>query len=147
MPPSPFHNTNRVIYDDTDSGGVVYHATYLRFFEIGRTEMIRHWNSPYINLINRGFILPVTECYIRYKAPGYYDDLLITETALVKVKKISCRFNYRIVRAEKDNNQKEKLIAQGFTAHACVDPQGKLTPFPDDFAELLEKIMRAQEEK
>ncbi len=145
MPPLPFRIKTRVIYADTDAGGVVYHAAYLRFFESARTEMIRHWNYSYRDMVEKGLILPVTESYLRYKAPALYDDLLITETALVEVKKVSCRFNYRILRAAE--NAGERLLVQGFTTHACVGAQGRLRPFPAEFVRLLEQIIRSQNEK
>ena len=145
LPPKPFRTTNRVIYADTDAGGVVYHATYFRFFEIGRTEMIRHWGHPYSTMVESGYILPVTESYIRYKAPAFYDDLLITETALMEVKKVSCRFHYRVTR--ETPNGKTQLLALGLTAHACVDKGGKLCAFPADFTALMHQIIQAQAEK
>ncbi|MDX9835043.1 MAG: acyl-CoA thioesterase, partial [Desulfobulbus sp.] len=60
----------RVIYGDTDAAGVVYNANYLRYFEIGRTEMMRAWVLPYSAIEQLGFVLPVTETYLRFKAPA-----------------------------------------------------------------------------
>lgn len=117
----------RVLYGDTDSGGVVYYANYLRYFEAARTEFMREFVTSYRGLEDRGLILPVVECQARYKASAVYDDLLVVETCLVEVKKVSCRFNYRIVR-EAD----AKLCVQGYTVHAVVDRQGRLARFPDD---------------
>jgi len=74
----------RVIYGDTDAGGVVYNANYLRFFEIGRSEMMRAWAMPYREIEKQGFILPVTETYLRYKAPARYDDLLMATSPPVR---------------------------------------------------------------
>jgi len=124
----------RVIYGDTDAGSVVYNANYLRFFEIGRTEMMRSLGLPYSEMEQQGLILPVTETYLRYKAPAHYDDLLTIVVALMEVKKVSCRFHYRIVR-KKEN--KEQLLLKGFTNHACVNREGKLTPFPEQIRESL----------
>ena len=72
----------RVIYGDTDAGGVVYNANYLRYFEVGRTEMMRAWAVPYSEIEKRGLVLPVTESYVRYKAPALYDDLEVPGRAL-----------------------------------------------------------------
>ena len=63
----------RVIYGDTDAAGVVYNANYLRYFEIGRTEMMRAWALPYSAIEDLGCVLPVTEPYLRFKAPAAYD--------------------------------------------------------------------------
>ncbi len=131
-----FHTRYRVIYGDTDAAGVVYNANYLRYFEIGRTEMMRAWAMPYSDIEKMGCILPVTESYIRFKAPARYDELITIAASLVEVKKVSCRFHYAITRPTE--NGKEALLVKGFTAHACVDLTGKLTPFPQ---EVMDKII------
>jgi len=125
----------RVIYGDTDAGNVVYNANYLRFFEMGRTEMMRSRSLPYSRIEERGLILPVTETYLRFKAPARYDDLISIETSLVEAKKYSCRFNYRVTKTTEDN--REQLLAKGFTVHACISRDGKLTPFPDDLCQAM----------
>ncbi len=125
----------RVLYGDTDSGGVVYYGNYLRFFEAGRTEFMRANNLTYKSLEDKGYILPVVECYSRYKAPAKYDELIIIETSITDVKPISCRFNYRILR-RKD----EKLLVKGYTLHASVDKSGKLCKLPMDIVARLKKL-------
>ncbi|MBM9514122.1 acyl-CoA thioesterase [Desulfogranum marinum] len=132
----PIFRTNyRVIYGDTDAAGVVYNANYLRYFEIGRTEMMRAWAIPYSQVEQMGCVLPITESYIRFKAPARYDDLLTIATSLVEVKRVSCRFHYAIYRTEEGG--REQLLVRGFTSLACINAEGRLTAFPD---ELMEKI-------
>jgi len=134
--PEPIHRHKcRVLYGDTDSGGVVYYANYLRYFEAGRTEFMRDLVSSYKELEDMGYILPVVECYARYKASAFYDDLLIIETSLVEVKKVSCRFHYRITREGED-----KLLLTGYTVNAVTNRDGKLTKLPADFVERLKKV-------
>ncbi len=130
-----FKVTYRVIYGDTDAAGVVYNANYLRYFEIGRTEMMRAWALPYSAIEELGCILPVTESYLRFKAPAAYDDLITIATSLVEVSKVTCRFHYAISRDQE--GQRPMLLVKGFTSHACINRQGKLTPFP---AVVMEKI-------
>ncbi len=131
---TPIHqHRSRVLYGDTDAGGVVYYANYLRFCEAGRTEYMRDLVQSYRRLEAEGLILPVVDCRVRYKASARYDDLLLVETSLVEVKKISCRFNYRI------SNQENRLLALAYTVHAVVDARGKLTPLP---ADLLRRLLR-----
>ena len=137
---SIYRHTCRVLYGDTDSGGVVYYGNYLRFFEAGRTEFMRSHKLPYKKLEDDGFILPVVECYSRYKASARYDELLIIETSLIDVKPMACRFNYRILRRED-----EKLLVKGYTLHAVVDRAGKLTKLPMDIVARLKKISRETE--
>jgi len=140
-----YRTTCRVIYGDTDAGGVVYNANYLRYFETGRTEMMRAWALPYSEIEDQGLILPVTETYLRYKAPAGYDDLLTIATSLVELKKVSCRFHYRITRLREDG--REQLLVRGFTKHACVGRDGRLTPFPPAIRQRIESIFRRRDEQ
>lgn len=134
--PKHSHQTEcRVIYGDTDSGGVVYYANYLRFFEAGRTEILRANNISYRQLEEEGYILPVVECHTRYKASARYDDLLIIETSVQDVRNMSCRFNHKIMQAEN-----QQLLTKGYTIHACVDLRGKLIRFPAYFLEKLKLL-------
>lgn len=130
--------TCRVVYGDTDAGGVVYYANYLRYFEIGRTEYMRELVCSYRELENKGFILPVIESYCRYKASATYDDMLIIKTSLFEVKSVSCRFNYHIMR---DNGAASPtLLAKGFTVNAAVNRAGKLTRLPDEVFDRLREL-------
>ncbi len=128
--------TVRVLYGDTDAGGVVYNANYLRYFEIGRSELMREQVCSYSEIEKRGFLLPVTECWARYKAPAFYDDILIVETTVAEVNKLKCKFAYRVVRQEKDT-ERIKLLVKGYTVHAAITKEGILTQLPD---EILKKI-------
>ncbi|WP_310600331.1 thioesterase family protein [Desulfobulbus sp.] len=134
-----FTTTYRVIYGDTDAAGVVYNANYLRYFEIGRTEMMRAWAMPYSAIEELGCVLPVAESYLRFKAPAAYDDLLTIATSLVEVSRVSCRFHYAISRS--GEGERSILLAKGFTVHACVNRQGKLTPFPEVVLAKIEAIL------
>lgn len=135
----PIHRYScRVLYGDTDSGGVVYYANYLRYFEAGRTEYMRELVASYRSLEEQGFILPVVECHVRYKASARYDDLLVIETSLAEVKPLSCRFSYRISRED------GKTLVLGYTTHAAVDQQGKLAKLP---AELVARLRQLTEKR
>jgi acyl-CoA thioester hydrolase len=136
----PIHRyTCRVLYGDTDSGGVVYYANYLRYFEAGRTEYMRELVASYRELEEQGFILPVVECHARYKASARYDDLLVVETSLAEVKPLSCRFAYRISRED------GKTLILGYTTHAAVDRAGKLTKLPAGLLARLRQLTEKQE--
>ena len=136
MPEHISKTTVRVLYGDTDAGGVVYNANFLRYFEIGRTEFMRAWVCSYNDIEKLGFVLPVTECWSRYKAPAFYDDLLIIETTIAEVSKLKCKFSYRILRKEQ-GMERPKLLVKGYTVHAAVTREGKLTRLPD---EIIRKI-------
>ena len=136
MPEHIFQTTVRVLYGDTDAGGVVYNANYLRYFERGRTELMREWVCSYREIEAMGYILPVTECCARYKAPAFYDDLLNVETTIAELKRFTCTFQYRVTRNDTDR-PRPTLLAKGYTVHAAVTREGKLTRLP---AEILEKL-------
>jgi len=139
--PAPVHQmTCRVLYGDTDAGGVVYYANYLRYFEAGRSEFMREFCCSYRALEERGLVLPVIESFVRYKAPAVYDDRLLVETSLVTLKNVSCRFNYRLLR-NNDDDAAPVLLAKGYTAHASVNRQGKLAKLPEDVLGALRNIM------
>ncbi|OGR19304.1 MAG: thioesterase [Desulfobacterales bacterium GWB2_56_26] len=126
-----FCTTTRVLYGDTDAGGVVYNANYLRYFEIGRTELMRAWVLSYRDIESLGLVLPVTECWSRYKAPAFYDDLLTIETTIAEISNLKCRFNYRILRAQ-EHLDRPKLLVKGYTVHAAVTRDGKLARLPEE---------------
>ncbi|HEX9924102.1 MAG TPA: thioesterase family protein [Anaerolineae bacterium] len=129
----------RVLYGDTDAAAVVYNANYLRYFELGRTEFMRDRVCTYREIEQMGIVLPVTECHIRFKAPARYDDLLIIETILTDLKKVTCTFSYRILREE--DGSKLRFLAKGFTTHASVNREGKLTALPREITQKLQPFL------
>src|SRR6266700_3182914 len=123
----------RVRYAETDKMGVVYHANYLVWFEIGRTEFCRARGFSYRDMEeNENAFLVVAESYCRYKAPAYYDDVLVVRTHITELRRRSLRFGYEIVRASDD-----QVIAEGETGHVVTDSSGRVRSFPSGFAELL----------
>jgi acyl-CoA thioester hydrolase len=133
-----FKATVRVLYGDTDAAGVVYNANYLRYFEIGRTELMRAWVCTYSEIEKLGFVLPVTETWARYKAPALYDDLLTIETSIAELTKFKCRFNYRVVRSV-PGSDRPKLLVKGYTIHVAVTHEGKLTRLPADIIKKMQQ--------
>lgn len=130
---------HRVLYGDTDAAAVVYNANYLRYFELGRTEFMRERICSYREIEAMGFVLPVIECHIRFKAPARYDDLLIIETTLTDLKKVSCTFSYRIL--QEDDSTRPHLLAKGSTVMASINRKGKLTPLPAEISEKLQDYL------
>jgi acyl-CoA thioester hydrolase len=129
-------STVRVLYGDTDAAGVVYNANFLRYFEIGRTELMREWVCTYSEIEKMGFILPVTECWARYKAPALYDDLLTIETSISEINRLKCKFSYRIYRKSPENDR-PKLLVKGYTIHVAVTKEGKMTSLPENIINKL----------
>ena len=122
----------RVRYAETDQMGVVYHANYLIWFEIGRVELMRQHGIDYKLMEQDGFGIAVVEATARYKAPARYDDELIIEAAVVKLRGPIIRFGYRILRVEDG-----LLLCEGETVHVVVGRDMKRRPMPKKYAELL----------
>ena len=123
----------RVRYAETDKMGVVYHANYLVWFEIGRTEYCRARGFSYRDMEeSENAFLVVAESYCRYKAPAYYDDVLLVRTHVTELRRRSLRFGYEIIR-ESDG----VVIAEGETGHVVTDQNGRVRSMPTGFAELL----------
>jgi acyl-CoA thioester hydrolase len=81
----------RIYWEDTDAGGIVYHARYLHFFERARTEWLRHLRIEQQAMkLATGGMFVVQSLQLRYAAPAYLDDLLITRTTLEQLGKASC---------------------------------------------------------
>ncbi len=123
----------RVRYAETDQMGVVYHANYLVWFEVGRVELMRQRGLDYKRMeTEEGCGIAVVEATVRYKAPARYDDELLIETQVLKVRGPVVRFAYRILRA-----QDGLLLCEGETVHVVVGRDMKRTRMPQKYAEIL----------
>ncbi|MBF0496643.1 MAG: acyl-CoA thioesterase [Deltaproteobacteria bacterium] len=118
--------TYRVIYGDVDAMRIAYYANYLRWFEIGRAELMRKLDVSYAEVEAHGFRLPVTEAHCQYLAPIRYDDLLVIEANIAFIRRASLRFDYLITH-EGDTAP----LADGYTVHACLNTEGKIVRLPD----------------
>lgn len=91
----------RIYYEDTDAGGIVYHASYIRFMERARTEFLRELGLPPSAVkAEHDILFVVSNIQIAYRVPARLDDLLIVETAPLKVGGSSIRLSQRITRGE-----------------------------------------------
>src|SRR5687768_3321498 len=120
----------RVLYADTDQMKVVNNVVYLRWFEIGRAEWLRKRGSTYKEVEKTGFQMPVVEAFLKYREPALYDDLVDVEVETDDLRAASIKFKYVIRRAG-------TLLCDGYTMHACLTAQGKVSRFPDSLLNLL----------
>ncbi|MFM2229118.1 MAG: hypothetical protein RL607_376 [Bacteroidota bacterium] len=91
----------RVRYSETDQMGVVYHGSYVPYFEIGRVEWLRNRGVSYKALEESGIALPIVSMHINYKKPARYDDLLVITTRLKQYSGVKIEFDCEI-RSEND---------------------------------------------
>jgi acyl-CoA thioester hydrolase len=102
----------RVYYEDTDFSGRVYHASYLRFLERGRTEWLRRRGFAHRDLAeNSGAVFVVRSLQIEFLAPAMMDDLLTVETSVRAVRGASIDFKQRVLRSDKELVTAEVLVA------------------------------------
>lgn len=125
--------TVRVRYAETDQMGVVYHANYFVWFEMGRVECLRELGFEYKQMeVMDDCHLPVVEATCRYKAPARYDELLIIETRIVALRSGVVKFAYRLLRSEGF-----QLLAEAQTTHVVVDGRMQKRTLPDKYATAL----------
>src|SRR5947209_19896677 len=105
----------RVRYAETDQMGVVYHANYLVWFEVGRVELMRQRGLEYKSMEAEGFGIAVVEAKARYKASARYDDELLIETSLLRVRSSIVQFGYRVLRVADG-----LVLCEGETLHVVV---------------------------
>jgi acyl-CoA thioester hydrolase len=122
----------RVRYAETDKMGVVYHANYFMWFEIGRCELLRAIGRSYREMEASGIGLPVIEAHCEYRAPARYDDELQVKTWGTLLSPARVEFAYEITRPADGT-----LNAIGRTVHAAVDESGRPCRLPDYIRELL----------
>ncbi|MGX2949319.1 tol-pal system-associated acyl-CoA thioesterase [Ursidibacter sp. B-7004-1] len=104
----------RIYYENTDAGGVVYHAQYLNFFERARTEFLRSLSFSQESLLRDKIAFVVKKIEIDYKMPARLDDLLNVETTIIDIKKASILFQQKLL---KDN----LCLSEAKVLVACVD--------------------------
>jgi acyl-CoA thioester hydrolase len=116
----------RVRYAETDQMGVVYHANYFVWFEVGRTDLLRSAGWTYREMEAGGVSLPVIEAHCDYKQPARYDDDLEIRTAGTLVSPVRVAFSYEVVRPTDS-----RTVATGRTLHASIDRSGRPCRLPD----------------
>jgi acyl-CoA thioester hydrolase len=117
--------------------GVVYHANYLVWFEIGRVEFIRSLGMDYRSMErDDGIGIAVVDVSARYKLPARYDDELVIETRLLAARGAVVKFGYRIVRVADS-----VLLCEGETVHVVVGKDMKKCRLPEKYAKRFAAVL------
>lgn len=122
----------RVRYSETDQMAVAYHGSYMPWFEIARTQLLRELGLPYAELEAAGHLLPVLELEVRYLRPARYDDELRIEASILQRPTVRLRLHYRILRGE-------DLLCTAATEHAFMNREGRAMRPPSRFREVMER--------
>lgn len=118
-----FHQVfSRTLYADTDRSGVVYHANYLRYFELGRASLMRDMGYPYRHVENEGYVYPIIDLRLQFYNPLHYDDPFWIYTRPVELERVRIKFDYVITHEEV-----EQTVCRGFTRHCALNSKGRPT--------------------
>ena len=109
-----FETRVRVRYEETDRMGVVYHANYFAWFEVGRVEMLRALGISYRALEDSGWALTVIDCAAEFRKSAQFDDELLVRARVVSFNRVRVKIAYEISRGE-------ELLATGHTTHAVLE--------------------------
>jgi len=122
-----------VRYAETDMMGIVYHGSYIPWFEVARTQLLREQGFPYRQLEADGYRIPVLEVAARYIRPAVYDDVLTIVATIREKPSIRIRIEYEVRRGD-------ELLATGQSSHAFCDITGRPTRPPAAFTALMNEL-------
>lgn len=114
----------RVRYQETDAQGVLHHANYFTYFEMGRTELLRLSGRSYRDVEADGLFMVIVEIGCRYRRPARFDDVLTLRTTTVQVTAAKIRHAYQLLRDG-------ELLAEGHSTLACIDREGSVLRVPE----------------
>ena len=117
----------RVYYEDTDAGGIVYYANYLKYLERARTELIYSLGLKHKKLIEEyGFQIVVAHCDIAFKKPAHFEDHLVIKTELKSLSAVKLEMAQKVYKVDCwTTTTEEELLVDAKVTLACVNPQGK----------------------
>ncbi len=114
----------RVRYEEADPMGLLHHARYFAYFEMGRTEMLRASGGCYRQMEAEGVLIVVVKAECRYRKPAYYDDVLTIRTIVERITPAKIEHRYEVLR---DGDR----LAEGRTTLAVIDREGRVRRVPD----------------
>ena len=123
----------QVRYVETDQMGLVYHANYLIYFDIARTDWIEQIWKPYSELEDAGHFMVVVDAQLKFKTPAKFDDVLTIVVTPVKWNKVRLSLEYKIV----CDGDSPYTVCTGSTSHCLVDRNGMVQRMPKEFFDIL----------
>ncbi len=126
-------STFRARYAETDAMGVVHHAAYLPWLEVGRVDLLRAAGVPYTSIEERGFLIVLSDIQVRYRSPARFDTLVTVETQLILLKTRHLSFGYRVLLESTGT-----LCVEARTDHIVVSRTSmRATQLPSDLLAVL----------
>ncbi len=120
----------RVRYAETDAMGIVHHAVYPVWMELGRSDLLRQMGQSYAAWEQRGVMMSVAELHVRFRSPAKYDELIEVHSQLTEAGRRRVVFAYVVVR---DGTR----LAEGESVHVVTGPDGRARVMPDDLLEFI----------
>lgn len=133
----------RVRYAESDQMGVAYHANYLVWCEVGRTDFIRQLGMTYAEMERRGVMLAVADAHLRYHASARYDDVVRIATRLTGVRSRMATFAYELHRLDADGREDLRL-ASATTTLVSLDAEGRPAALPPEMRDMLAAAVSAE---
>jgi acyl-CoA thioester hydrolase len=127
-----------VRYAETDMMGIVYHGSYLPWFEVGRTTLLKENGLSYRALEAAGYLLPVLELSAKFIRPALYDDVLTVVTTLSEKPILRIQLSYEVLRGE-------ELLVTGQTTHAFIDREGRPVRPPPNFTDRMNELFSSRQ--
>jgi acyl-CoA thioester hydrolase len=124
----------RVRYAETDAMGIVHHAAYPVWMELGRSDLLRDLGHSHAERERRGVMLSVAELHVKYRAPARYDELLEVRTRLMETGRRRVTFAYAILR-------EGTRLVEGESVHIVTGPDGRARVLPDDLLQLISRAL------
>jgi len=120
----------KIYYEDTDAGGVVYYANYLRFMERGRTELLSDKGIDVAEYHSKGYFFPVIHVDIHYRRPAKLGEIIEVATQLVEITNTTITFKQEILRDD-------AVLVEATVKLACINRDGKPQRIPPELASLF----------
>ncbi len=125
----------KIYYEDTDAGGIVYHANYLRYLERARTEFLKEQGIDVAEYHRKGIFFAVVHIDIYYKSPAQLGDILTVTTEVAEIKKASLTVKNQIFKDD-------RLLVEAFITFACLNSSYRPLRLPEAFSSLSVSAIR-----
>jgi acyl-CoA thioester hydrolase len=126
--------TIRVRYAETDAMGIVHHAVYPVWMELGRSDLLRMMGQGYAQWEAQGVFMAVAELRVKYRASAHYDELVQVRTWVTEAGRRKVVFGYEITR-------EEVRLAEGQSVHLVMGPDGRNRTLPDAMLALIQQAL------
>ncbi len=130
---------DRVRFVETDMMGVVHHANYLRWFEMGRVSYLRQCGVEILDLMNEDIVCPITEIQAKYMNSCIFDDEFEVQTTMVAFNKAKMDFSYKVIRLSDG-----AVCVEGFTRNLFTDQKGKIVRLDAKWFDKINKVYKEE---